>query len=243
MISKKTVLITGGSGYIGSHLAEFYAKNNYNIAISYHNNFPASQSIAASLKTLGTQCIAIKTDLSNHDDAKNLVEETLKTFRKIDVLINNAANSENKLIQTMSEEEWDKVISTNLSGCFWTLKYTASEMVKQNSGSIINISSIIALNGAAGCANYAAAKAGLISLTKSAAFELGKNNITVNAVMPGFHLEGLGKDATEKYVKAAKEASVLKTTTAIDELSKFIFLLSESKTVSGQIFNWDSRIV
>ena len=243
MSGKKTVLITGGSGYIGSHLAELFAKNNYNIAISYHNNFPITQSIETSLKDIGAQCTAIKADLSKHNDAKNLIEETLKSFGKIDVLINNAATSANKLIHSMSEQEWDTVINTDLNGCFWTLKYSAFEMVKQNSGSIINISSIIALNGAAGCANYAAAKAGLIALTKTAARELGKNNITVNAVLPGFHHNGLGKGATEKYAQDAKENSVLKKTTAIDELSKFIFLLSESKTVSGQIFNWDSRII
>ncbi|MCK9583085.1 MAG: SDR family NAD(P)-dependent oxidoreductase, partial [Endomicrobiales bacterium] len=197
MPTKKTVLITGGSGYIGSNLAAIFAKNNYNIVFSYHNNFPpAAQSIATSLKDIGTQCMAIKADLSKHDDAKNLVEETLKIFSKIDVLINNAATSANKLIHSMSEQEWDTVINTDLSGCFWVLKYSAFEMVKQNSGSIINISSIIALNGAKGCANYAAAKAGLIALTKTAARELGENNITVNAVLPGFHLKGLGKDAT-----------------------------------------------
>jgi len=123
------------------------------------------------------------------------------------------------------------------------IRACAPSMIAQNSGNIINISSVGGIRGLAGSASYATAKGALIELTKHAACELGTNNIGVNAVLPGFHINGMGSKASEKYIGAVTEDSVLHTTTDLNELTKFIVMLASTKTVSGQIFNWDSRII
>jgi 3-oxoacyl-[acyl-carrier protein] reductase len=143
----------------------------------------------------------------------------------------------------MTDEMWNSVLKTDLSGTFYMVKESLKQMVKQRSGSIINIASISAFKSYVGSAGYSASKAGVIALTKTAAREGGRFGVTVNAVLPGFHLSGMGGNSSSEYVDIVKKESVLNTTTDIKELTSFIVFLSQVKTVSGQMFNFDSRLL
>ena len=143
----------------------------------------------------------------------------------------------------MPPADWQDVMRTNLDGAFFLTRDCGALMAKNGGGAIINIASVLGLRGAAGSANYAASKAGLVALTKSAAIELGRFGVRVNAVLPGFHLTDMGKTASKDYLERARAESVLGMTTDIAELAAFIVFLSKSLSVSGQVFNWDSRIL
>jgi 3-oxoacyl-[acyl-carrier protein] reductase len=146
----------------------------------------------------------------------------------------------------MTDEMWNSVIKTDLSGTFYMVKESLKQMIKQKDGSIINIASISAFKSYIGNANYSAAKAGVIALTKTVAREGGRFGVTVNAVLPGFHLSGMagmGGNSSNEYIDIVKKESVLNTTTDIKELTSFIVFLSQVKTVSGQMFNFDSRLL
>ena len=143
----------------------------------------------------------------------------------------------------MTDEMWNSVLKTDLSGTFYMVKESLKQMIKQRSGSIINIASISAFKSYVGSASYSASKAGVIALTKTAAREGGRFGVTVNAILPGFHLSGMGVNSSDEYIDIVKKESVLNTTTDIKELTNFIVFLSQVKTVSGQTFNFDSRLL
>jgi 3-oxoacyl-[acyl-carrier protein] reductase len=143
----------------------------------------------------------------------------------------------------MTSEMWSSVVKTNLSGTFYMVKESLKQMIKQKDGAIINIASISAFKSYIGSANYSASKAGVIALTKTAAREGGRFGIRSNAVLPGFHFTGMGCNASDEYIEAIKKESILNTTTDIKEIVEFIVFLSKVKTVSGQVFNFDSRLI
>jgi 3-oxoacyl-[acyl-carrier protein] reductase len=234
IMEAKTALITGVSGGIGKALASVFSKNGWNIFGCYKNNEP-DYAIPNSK--------FIKADISKHDEVKELIKNSIDEFGKIDCVINNASITATAIIFKMTDEMWESVIKTNLNGTFYMVKEALGTMVKQRNGSIINIASISALKSYAGAAGYSASKSGVISLTRTAAREAGRFGITVNAVLPGFHFTNMGDKSSEAYIKAVKQESVLNVTTDIKELADFILFLSQIKTVSGQIFNFDSRIV
>lgn len=229
----KTALITGVSGGIGKVLASVFSKNGWNICGCYRSNKP-NYAIPNSK--------FIKVDISKHSEVKELIKNSIDEFGKIDCVINSASITATAIILKMTDEMWESVIKTNLSGTFYMVKEALSTMIKQRNGSIINIASISALKSYAGAAGYSASKSGIISLTRTTAREAGRFGITVNAVLPGFHFTSMGDKSSETYVKAVKQESVLNTTTDIKELADFILFLAQIKTVSGQIFNFDSRI-
>jgi 3-oxoacyl-[acyl-carrier protein] reductase len=235
----KVVLITGGSRGIGRELVLEFANKGYSVAINYREN---EKEALETLKKAGAGAI-FKADISNYEQVKNMADEIIKKLGRIEVLVNNAGICENKSIAKTSPEDWQRTLNTDLSGQFFVLKEVSKEMMKNRDGSIINIGSIAGLRGVAGSVAYSSAKAGVIGLTLSSAKELGRFNIRVNAVMPGFHLTGLGEKASDAYKEQVISESVLGKATDIKELSQFIVFLSETKTVSGQVFNFDSRVL
>ena len=183
--SEKTAVVTGGSRGLGRAICLELARGGANVVLCYAGNEAAANETAAACESLGAKAVAIRCDVSKEDEVKALMDAALKTFGRIDILVNNAGITRDGLLLRMSEADFDAVLNANLKGAFLCCKEAARRMVRQRHGRIINLSSVVALRGNAGQANYAASKAGLIGLTKSLAKELAGRNITVNAVAPG----------------------------------------------------------
>jgi 3-oxoacyl-[acyl-carrier protein] reductase len=233
-MNNKTVLITGASRGIGKQLALTFSKNAWNVCGCYRKSVPDFEIPNAKF---------VKTDISIYKEVQDLVKKTVAQFGKIDCVINNASITSDATIFKMTCEMWDSVVKTDLSGTFYMVKESLKQMIKQKDGSIINIASISAFKSYICSANYSASKAGVISLTKTAAREGGCFGIRLNTVLPGFHFTNMGGTASDEYINTIKKESVLNTTTDIKELAEFIVFLSQLKTVSGQVFNFDSRLI
>jgi 3-oxoacyl-[acyl-carrier protein] reductase len=182
----KVAIVTGGTRGIGLAIGKRLAKDGYDLYVTYRGDEEVAAKAREELSGLDRKVIVTPIDISTADGAAALIENAIKEFGHIDVLVNNAGITRDTLIMRMSEEDWDAVLTTNLKGAFLCSKAAIRPMLRQRSGRIINLSSVVGLGGNAGQANYAAAKAGLIGLTKSLAKEVGSRNITVNAVAPGF---------------------------------------------------------
>lgn len=240
MKNKKLILVTGSSQGIGRAIAEGFAKEQWQVILNSRKNDEKIQSVRDTIVKAGGNAEIVTGDVSKEKDVHTAIKNIIEQFGRIDVLINNAGLIHENLLPNVSDETWDAMINANLKGLFFCTKAVSRYMMKARSGSIINISSIQGIRGGNGTSAYAASKGGVISFTKSAAWELGKRGITVNAVLPGYQATGM---QNKKYEEWAKEMSVLVTTTDMDELVRFIILLVQMKTVSGQVFNWDSRII
>lgn len=240
MEQKKLVFITGSSQGIGQVLAESFAREQYQVIINCRSDSQKVREVQQKIINAGGAAEIVVGDISKESDVTGMFKKIIEQFGKIDVLINNAAIIHEDLIMNVSDEKWENVLNANLKGMFLCVKAVSRHMMKARQGSIINIGSIQGVRGGKGTAAYAASKGGVISFTKSAAWELGKRGITVNAVLPGYQATGM---ENEQYEKWAKEMSVLNNTTDMKELMQFIIFLSTMKTISGQVFNWDSRII
>jgi len=179
-------IITGGTRGIGLAIAHRLAKDGYDLVLSYRGDAQVASSAQQELESYGRGLLVVASDVAKADDAGALIETSISKFGRIDALINNAGITRDTLIMRMSEDDWDAVLTTNLKGAFLCSKAAIRPMLRQRSGRIVNLTSVVGLVGNAGQANYAAAKAGLIGLTKSVAKEVGSRGITVNAVAPGF---------------------------------------------------------
>ena len=182
----KSTLVTGASRGIGRSIALQLAEEGYNVAVNYAGNKDKAEAVVAEIKDKGVEAFAIQADVANPDEVKDMIQEVVKQFGSLDVLVNNAGITRDNLLMRMKEQEWDDVINTNLKGVFNCIQKATRQMMKQRSGAIINLSSVVGAVGNPGQANYVATKAGVIGLTKTAARELASRNITVNAVAPGF---------------------------------------------------------
>ncbi|SMF81294.1 3-oxoacyl-[acyl-carrier-protein] reductase [Paenibacillus uliginis N3/975] len=182
----QTALVTGASRGIGRSIALALAGMGANVAVNYSGNEAAANEVVAEIRAKGVEAIALKANVGISTEADALVKQVIDAWGRIDILVNNAGITRDNLIMRMKEEEFDQVIETNLKGVFNCLKAVTRPMMKQRYGRIINISSVVGALGNPGQANYVAAKAGVIGLTKSAARELASRGITVNAVAPGF---------------------------------------------------------
>ncbi|RRJ67709.1 3-oxoacyl-[acyl-carrier-protein] reductase [Paenibacillus oralis] len=182
----KTALVTGASRGIGRSIALALAAAGADVAVNYAGNEQAAAGVVAEIEALGVKAYAVKAHVGNSQQFEDMVKGMLDAWGRIDILVNNAGITRDNLIMRMKEEEFDQVIETNLKGVFNGIKAVTRPMMKQRSGRIINISSVVGVLGNAGQANYVAAKAGVIGLTKSSARELASRGITVNCIAPGF---------------------------------------------------------
>ncbi|MCM3214782.1 3-oxoacyl-[acyl-carrier-protein] reductase [Niallia taxi] len=237
----KTALVTGGSRGIGRAIALKLAKEGANVAVNYAGSAALANEVVEEIKQLGKDAIAIQCDVSNGESVANMIKETLDHFGSLDILVNNAGITRDNLLMRMKEAEWDDVINTNLKGVFHCTKAVTRQMMKQRKGRIINITSIVGVTGNPGQANYVAAKAGVIGLTKTTAKELAARNITVNAVAPGF----ITTDMTDKLPEDVKNAMLSQIPLAKfgepdDIANAVVFLASdESNYITGQTIHID----
>lgn len=243
-MSKKVAVVTGGARGIGRRIAAEFASDGYRVAVNFNRSADAAAEFLHELRAGGFEAESFKADVSKSSEVRDMMENIFRKFGRMDVVVNNAAVIRDRTVSKMSDDEWNEVISTDLSAVFYVTREAAKIFTRAGTGgSIVNISSIVGARGNAGEANYAAAKGGLISLSKSSAIELGSPGIRVNCVLPGFHLTDMGRAAPEAYYRKNAAESVLKMTTSVDELARFVVFISELKTVSGQVFNVDSRII
>lgn len=244
MLNGKVAVITGAGRGIGRAVAVKFAKNGYSVVINYRSSRAKVEELLTEIESIGARAVAVAADISKEDEAKRLIEEAIRKFGRIDVLVNNAGVTKDNLMIRMSEEDFDSVINTNLKGSFLCMKYVSAVMLKQKSGKIINISSIVGLTGNTGQVNYAASKAGIIGMTKAAAKELASRGITVNAVAPGF-IESDMTDVLPEKVKEAMLARIpLRRYGKVDEIANAVFYLAsdEADYITGQVLVVDGGI-
>lgn len=242
-MERKTVLITGASRGIGREIALAFGSRGWRVAVNYFKEKKSAEEAVAVVVAAGGEAFAVQADVADQPQVKAMVKTVAENAGRIDALVHCAAICRDRTILNMSIEEWDSVMNTDLRGSFFVIQECGKLMSRQREGSIVVLSSIVGMRGSVGNANYAAAKAGLIALAKGAARELGRFGVRVNTVLPGFHLTDMGKTAPAAYVEKIKAESVLGCTTDIHELAAFVGFLSETTTISGQVFNWDSRIL
>jgi len=243
-LKDKVALVTGGARGIGKAIALTLAKAGADIVVA-DVNLEEAQKTAAEIEGLGRRSMAISVDVTDYALVEEAVNKILDKFTKLDILINNAGITKDNLLLRMGQQEWDAVLNVNLKGSFNCIKAVSRPMVKQRSGKIVNIASIIGIIGNPGQANYAASKAGLIALTKTAAKELASRNINVNAIAPGFIQTDMTARLSAELQQKMKEAIPLdKFGTPDDVAAACLFLVSEdSGYITGQTIVVDGGMV
>lgn len=237
------VLITGGARGLGRTAALAFAREGHNVAVNYRSRRAEADETVTALRDLGVQAEAFPADVAHPDQARKLVDAVVEKWGTLDGLINNAGIARDRSVLRMTVEEWREVLDTNLSGSFYCLQAAAKHMIRRKNGFILNIGSFLGVQGGLGCVNYSSAKAGLMGLTKSAAQELGRFNVRVNLVLPGFHLTDLGASLPTELKEDILSRQSLGRHTDPEEFGKFLVLLAGQRTISGQLFNVDSRIL
>jgi 3-oxoacyl-[acyl-carrier protein] reductase len=241
MLNGKVALVTGASRGIGRAIALHLAESGADVVVNYAGSENAAAEVVAQIEALDRKAIKCRADVSSMQEADELVKTTIEAFGKIDILVNNAGITRDNLIMRMKEEEFDQVISTNLKGVFNCIKAVTRPMMKQRSGRIINISSVVGVLGNPGQANYVAAKAGVIGLTKATARELASRGITVNVVAPGF----IETDMTDKLSEELRENMLksipLERLGQPEEIAKVVRFLctDDSSYMTGQTLHVD----
>ena len=239
LLKDKNILVTGGSRGIGAAIAKACAQHGGNVAFTYLSSEDKALAVKDEIAEMGVKCEAYRSDASDYGQAEQLIEDVSDNFGSIDVLVNNAGITRDTLMLRMSEEQWDEVMNVNLKSCFNLTKHVLRPMMKQKTGSIINISSVVGVFGNAGQANYAASKAGIIGFSKSIAKEVGSRNIRCNALAPGF----IGTDMTEELDESTKANFIanipLKRLAEPEEVANsVVFLGSDMSTyITGQVIS------
>ncbi|SGS03101.1 3-oxoacyl-[acyl-carrier-protein] reductase [Staphylococcus aureus] len=232
----KSALVTGASRGIGRSIALQLAEEGYNVAVNYAGSKEKAEAVVEEIKAKGVDSFAIQANVADADDVKAMIKEVVSQFGSLDVLVNNAGITRDNLLMRMKEQEWDDVIDTNLKGVFNCIQKATPQMLRQRSGAIINLSSVVGAVGNPGQANYVATKAGVIGLTKSSARELASRGITVNAVAPGF----IVSDMTDALSDELKEQMLTQIPLArfgqdTDIANTVAFLASDkAKYITGQ---------
>ncbi len=245
-LTGKTALVTGGSRGLGRAIALAFAEQGADVAVNYRGNAEAADEVVQRVGSLGRRAVAIQGDTSAGREAcESIVKEALDGLGAVDILVNNAGITRDNLLMRMDVEEWDAVIDTNLGGPFWMTRAMARPMLKARSGRIINMSSAAGRMGNAGQANYAAAKAGLIGLTKTTARELASRGITCNAIAPGLIETDLTADLSDAATEALKGMTPLGYLGSADDVAAaaVYFASDEARYVTGQVLGVDGGIV
>jgi 3-oxoacyl-[acyl-carrier protein] reductase len=245
LLQGKTALVTGASKGIGRSIALQYAAHGANVAFTYLSSVEQGQALEAELAAKGIKAKGYRSDASDYAQAEKLINDVIADFGSLDVLVNNAGITQDTLLLRMSEEMWDKVINVNLKSCFNTVKAATKQMMKQKSGSIINMTSVVGIKGNAGQANYAASKAGIIGFTKSVALELGSRGIRCNAIAPGFIETEMTAKLDEKTVQSWRDAIPLKRGGKPEDVADAcVFLGSDMAAyISGQVLQVDGGML
>lgn len=236
----KVALVTGSARGIGAAIAGKLAESGCRVVIS-DIDVDGAEKTAQTINNNGGAAAALAADVAKIDQAEKLVKETIDKFDKIDILVNNAGITRDNLLMRMREAEWDAVLAVNLKGTFNCIKAVIRPMMKQRNGKIINISSVVGVMGNAGQANYAASKAGVIGLTKSAAKEVGSRNIQVNAIAPGYILTDMTKDLPESAKEAFLTIIPLQRAGNADDVANTVLFLASplSDYITGQVLHVD----
>ena len=245
LLEGKTAIITGGSRGIGKGIVEKFAEHGANVAFTYSSSAEAANALAEEISKTGVKAKAYKSDAASYAESQQLVDDVLKDFGSIDILINNAGITRDNLLMRISEEDFDKVIEVNLKSVFNMTKAVQRTMLKQRKGSIINMSSVVGVKGNAGQTNYAASKAGVIGFTKSVAIELGSRDIRCNAIAPGFIQTEMTEKLDEAAVKGWTEMIPLKRGGNPEDVANAcVFLASDlSSYITGQVLNVDGGML
>ncbi len=243
-MKEKVVVITGASKGLGRELAISFAKSGAIVIGNYKSDETHANKTESLLKEINSKSCMIKADITDRNEVLEMYKVVNNKYKKIDVLINNAGKNDDDFVLFLSEERWDNVIDTNLKGTFLCSKYFGKKMIQDKRGKIINIASLKGQLGSEGQTNYAASKAGIIALTKSMAKEMGKMNVSVNAICPGYIKTDLNRTNSYK-CKIAEEMSALKIEFGLEDFVNFVVFIASDyvQGISGQVFNIDSRIM
>ena len=233
----KIVLVTGAGRGIGASIAKRFASEGAEVIVNYSGNDEAAQKTVDEITATGGQAQKYKCSVNDSESVKVMIDEIIKEFGRIDILVNNAGITKDGLMLRMTDEDFDRVIDVNLKGTFNCTKYVSKYMLKQKSGKIINISSVVGLSGNAGQVNYSASKAGIIGITKSAAKELSSRGITVNAVAPGFTETYWHKDKPKEFLERISNKIAVHRWANADEIADAYIFLLENSYMNGEVLH------
>jgi 3-oxoacyl-[acyl-carrier protein] reductase len=245
MLEGKVAVVTGASRGIGRAIAEELAANGASVVINYNSSANAAEEVVAAIVAKGGEATAVQADVSNFEAAQTLIKTAIDRYGHIDIVVNNAGTTRDKLLPMMKEDDWDVVLDTNLKSVFNCCKAAARPMLRRKRGGrIINISSVVGLVGQGGQSNYAASKAGVIGFTKSLAKELAPRQITVNAIAPGFFLTDLTDVLADDLKEKSLEFIPLARWGELPEVGYLVSFLASDKAayITGQVINVDGGI-